>query len=69
MGKLKVVVIYDRVLVDEAEEAAADKGPVVRTLDKKDVEEADNWVQKALATKKIKAERKPQAGGITTESK
>ena len=36
---------------------------------KKDVEEADNWVQKALATKKIKAERKPQAGGITTESK
>ena len=32
---------------------------------KKDVEEADNWVQKALATKKIKAERKPQAGGIT----
>src|SRR5882672_6716963 len=39
MGKLKVVVIYDRVLVDEAEEAAADKGPVVRTLDKKEVEE------------------------------
>ena len=36
---------------------------------KKDIDEADNWVQKALATKKIKAERKPQAGGITTESK
>src|SRR5258708_1286519 len=36
---------------------------------KKDIEEADNWVQKALATKKIKAERKPIAGGITTESK
>jgi tetratricopeptide (TPR) repeat protein len=37
---------------------------------KKDVEDADNWVQKALATKKIKAERKPVAGGITTgESK
>ena len=37
---------------------------------KKDVDDADNWVQKALATKKIKAERKPQAGGITTgESK
>src|SRR5882672_1888162 len=39
MGKLKVVVIYDRVLVDEAEEAAADKAPVVRTLDKKEVED------------------------------
>jgi D-alanine-D-alanine ligase len=39
MGKLKVVIIYDRVLVDEAEEAAADKGPVVRTLDRKEVEE------------------------------
>ena len=36
---------------------------------KKDVEEADAWVQKALATKKIKAERKPVAGGITTETK
>jgi tetratricopeptide (TPR) repeat protein len=36
---------------------------------KKDIEEADNWVQKALATKKIKNERKPIAGGITTESK
>ncbi len=36
---------------------------------KKDTEEADAWVQKALATKKIKAERKPVAGGITTESK
>ena len=40
MGKLKVVVIYDRVLVDEDEEAAGnDKAPVVRTLDKKEVEE------------------------------
>src|SRR5436190_21894868 len=29
---------------------------------KKDVDEADNWVQKALATKKIKAERKPKVG-------
>jgi len=36
---------------------------------KKDIEEADNWVQKALATKKIKAERKPVAGGLTTETK
>jgi D-alanine-D-alanine ligase len=39
MGRLKVVIIYDRVLVDEAEEAAADKAPVTRTLDKKEVEE------------------------------
>src|SRR5438093_8906238 len=39
MGKLKVVIIYDRVLMDEAEEAASDKAPVVRTLDKKEVEE------------------------------
>jgi len=41
MGKLKIVVLYDRVLVDEAEEstAAADKSPVTRTLDKKEVEE------------------------------
>src|SRR5688500_16259066 len=40
MGKLKIVVLYDRVLVDGAEEqAAGDKSPVVRTLDKKEVEE------------------------------
>jgi D-alanine-D-alanine ligase len=39
LGKLKVVVIYDRMLMDEAEEAASDKSPVVRTLDKKEVEE------------------------------
>ena len=40
MSKLKIVVLYDRVLVDEAEEtAAADKAPVTRTLDKKEVEE------------------------------
>jgi len=41
MGKLKIVVLYDRVLVDEAEEStpAADKSPVTRTLDKKEVEE------------------------------
>jgi tetratricopeptide (TPR) repeat protein len=35
---------------------------------KKDIESADNWVQKALATKKIKAERKPVAGGITQDA-
>ena len=40
MGKLKVVIIFDRVLVDESEEAAAgDKAPVTRTLDKKEVED------------------------------
>ena len=40
MSKLKIVVLYDRVLVDEDEEpAAGEKSPVVRTLDKKEVEE------------------------------
>ena len=40
MGKLKIVVLYDRVLVDDTEEpASGDKSPVVRTLDKKEVEE------------------------------
>ena len=42
MGKLKIVVLYDRVLVDDDEEqssSANDKSPVVRTLDKKEVEE------------------------------
>src|SRR3954463_5809100 len=40
MGKLKVIVLYDRVLVDDDDSAASsDKSPVVRTLDKKEVEE------------------------------
>src|SRR4026209_185380 len=40
MGKLKVVVIYDRVLVeDDDDQSSSDKSPVVRTLDKKEVEE------------------------------
>jgi len=39
MGRLRVVVLYDRVLVDEIEDAASDKSPVLRTLDKKEVEE------------------------------
>jgi Tfp pilus assembly protein PilF len=34
---------------------------------KKDIETAENWVQKTLQTKKIKAERKPAGGGITAE--
>ena len=41
-------------------------------LYKKDVETADQWVQKTLETKKTKqaeAEKKAAAGGITTESK
>ena len=36
---------------------------------KKEVEIADNWVQKALDTKKAKAARQPGALGITQESK
>ena len=40
MSKLKIVVLYDRVLVDDDEEtASAEKSPVTRTLDKKEVEE------------------------------
>lgn len=41
MGKLTIAVIYDRVLVDEDDEAgpSAEKSPVTRTLDKKEVEE------------------------------
>jgi len=48
MGKLKVVVLFDRVLVDEDESApTTDKAPVVRTLSKKEVEEevADGLVK------------------------
>jgi D-alanine-D-alanine ligase len=41
MSKLKIVVLFDCVYMDAAEESAAsaDKAPVVRTLDKKEVEE------------------------------
>jgi D-alanine-D-alanine ligase len=41
MGKLRIIVLYDRVLVDEDEESApsTEKSPVTRTLDKKEVEE------------------------------
>ena len=41
MSRLKIIVLYDRVLVDESDEqaASAEKAPVVRTLDKKEVEE------------------------------
>jgi D-alanine-D-alanine ligase len=47
MGKLKIIVLYDRVLVDEDEpQTSGDKAPVVRALDKKEVEEE---VAEALA--------------------
>jgi tetratricopeptide (TPR) repeat protein len=36
---------------------------------KKDTDAADTWVQKSLDTRKIKAERKPTGGGITTDTK
>jgi tetratricopeptide (TPR) repeat protein len=36
---------------------------------KKDIEEADGWVQKALDTKKIKAARQPTTGGIVQDTK
>jgi D-alanine-D-alanine ligase len=41
MSKLKIVVLYDRVLVEDTEEQApsSEKSPVTRTLDKKEVEE------------------------------
>jgi D-alanine-D-alanine ligase len=41
MSRLKIAVLYDRVLVPESEVAVAgaDRGPVTRTLDKKEVEE------------------------------
>jgi tetratricopeptide (TPR) repeat protein len=36
---------------------------------KKNIEEADGWVQKALDTKKIKAARQPTTGGIVQDTK
>jgi len=37
----------------------------------KDIQEANNWMQKALDTKKVKAERKEKktAGGIVADTK
>ena len=35
---------------------------------KKDTETADNWMQKALDTRKIKSERQPKNQGITSEA-
>src|SRR5688500_9932921 len=40
MAKLKIVIIFDRILVDEDDTAStSDKAPVTRTLDKKEVED------------------------------
>jgi D-alanine-D-alanine ligase len=41
MSKLKIIVLFDRMLVDESEEqgSSTDKAPVTRTLDKKEVED------------------------------
>jgi D-alanine-D-alanine ligase len=41
MGKLKIAIIYDRMLVDDDEESGSsnEKAPMTRTLDKKEVEE------------------------------
>src|SRR5690606_10375853 len=39
MGRLKIVIIYDRVLVDGGDETAHDKSPVTRSLDRKEVED------------------------------
>jgi tetratricopeptide (TPR) repeat protein len=36
---------------------------------KRDIDIADSYIQKALATKKIKAERQPKSGGITNDMK
>ncbi len=35
---------------------------------KKQIDVADDWIQKALAAKKRKAEKKPAGGGITTDA-
>lgn len=39
MSRLKIVVLYDRMLVDDAATESSEKSPVVRTLDKKEVED------------------------------
>ena len=47
MGRLKITVLYDRVLVDDSgDQAAGESAPIVRALDKKEVEEE---VAEALA--------------------
>src|SRR5215210_5184775 len=46
MGKLKIVVLFDRFAEDDEPQSLGDKAPVVRVLDKKEVEEE---VAEALA--------------------
>jgi tetratricopeptide (TPR) repeat protein len=55
---------YMNLLIRERADLADDKDAY-----KKQIDEADSWLQKALDTKKIKQERaeKKNAGGITTE--
>jgi len=36
---------------------------------KKDIETANNYFQKTIDTRKIKADRKPTGGGITADTK
>ena len=58
MGKHRIVVLYDRVLVDEADEqtVATDKAPVTRTLDKKEVEDEVTEALTKLGHEAIKHE-------------
>jgi tetratricopeptide (TPR) repeat protein len=53
---------YMNLLIRERADLAADAETY-----KKDTEAADVWIQKALDTRKIKAERAPKVQGITTE--
>ncbi|MFN0169385.1 MAG: hypothetical protein ACKV22_23430 [Bryobacteraceae bacterium] len=55
MAYMNLLIRYRADLVDTPEEY------------KKEVEVADGWVEKALQTKKIKAERQPAAGGIVLD--
>ena len=57
---------YENLLIRERADLADTKDEY-----EAEIKIADDWVQKALATKKIKAERKASsgAGGITMEQK
>lgn len=55
MAYMNLLIRYRADLVDSTEQY------------KKEIEIADNWVQQALQTKKIKAERQPGTGGIVME--
>jgi Tfp pilus assembly protein PilF len=53
---------YMNLLIRERADLASDNAAY-----EKDIEAADMWMQKALETRKIKAERAPKPQGITTE--